>query len=191
MDLKKKPVDLNCPVSTHVAIISNRRDDVMGQFEGMLGKVRKMRTCVDISKEVCEVAQIERTVEELKKKWSDLNGTSKQAVGKYLLCVRPGHCMVGHHWWRPGSGKQGHLLQGGRDHWGGGGGWHQSVGVSTPLRTTAASRLRPHCTGAMGGSSPPSKKRRGQDHRESRPPPAGRRHAWPATSSFGGGEPHR
>jgi len=40
----------------------------MGQFEGMLGKVRKMRTCVDISKEMCEVAQIERTVEELKKK---------------------------------------------------------------------------------------------------------------------------
>jgi len=74
----------------------------MSQFEGMLGKVRKMRTCVDISKEVCEVAQIERTVEELKKKWSDLNGTlghrSRQLANTYPVpCVRRGHCMVGHH----------------------------------------------------------------------------------------------
>ena len=79
----KKPNFTKEEIGALVTAIGNRKKEIMGKFEGGLGKVRQMNAWVAVQREVKETSQNDRSVEELKKKWSDLRIESKKKIGRY------------------------------------------------------------------------------------------------------------
>ena len=79
----KKPNFTREEISTLVTAIGNRKKEIMCKFEGGLGKVRQRNAWAAVREEVKETSRNERSVEELKKKWSDLRIEAKKKVGKY------------------------------------------------------------------------------------------------------------
>ena len=61
------------------------KKEILGKFEGGLSKARQMQAWVCVKKEVMETSKIDRSIDELKKKWSDLKIDAKKKVRNYEL----------------------------------------------------------------------------------------------------------
>lgn len=79
----KKPNFTKEEIYTLVTAVGNRKKEIMSKFEGGLSKARQMQAWVSVQKEVMEISQIDRSIEELKKKWSDLKMDAKKKVRTY------------------------------------------------------------------------------------------------------------
>ena len=81
----KKPNFSKEEIYTLVTAIRNRKKEILGKFEGGLSKARQMQAWVCVKKEVMETSKIDRSIDELKKKWSDLKIDAKKKVRNYEL----------------------------------------------------------------------------------------------------------